>query len=93
MFVFQLAYSQEIISIQERMKTRFSQQSDLHSVVIMEDLSIEGDNGMTWRNYSESYMIEIEFEPNGATEFGVKVLIKEKINQETIVGYQRNNEQ
>ncbi len=93
LFVFQLAYSQENISIRERMKARFSPQSDWHSVVMMEDLSIEGDNGMTWRNYSESYMIEIEFEPNGATEFGVKVLIKEKINQEAIVGYQLNNEQ
>jgi fructan beta-fructosidase len=93
LFVFQLAYSQEVIEIKERMKARFSPQSDWHSVVMMEDLNVEGDNGMTWRNYSESYMIAIEFEPNGASEFGVKVLLKEKLNQEVIVGYQLNNEQ
>jgi fructan beta-fructosidase len=89
----QLAYSQGFNSIQERMKAHFSPQSDWHTVVMMEDLNVEGDNGMTWRNYSESYMIEIEFEPNGASEFGVRVLLKQKLNQEAIVGYQINNEQ
>lgn len=93
LFFSQLAYSQSVVDNKERIKARFSSQDKWHTVIMMEELSIEGDNGMTWRNNSESYMIDIEFEPNGASEFGVRVLLKEKINQETIVGYQLNNEQ
>ncbi len=89
----QISYSQVIKEDKERLEKRFSPQNNWHSVVFMEELSIEGDNGMTWRNQSESYMIDIEFEPNGATDFGVRVLLKEKLNQESLVGYQANNEQ
>ncbi|WP_435356766.1 GH32 C-terminal domain-containing protein [Emticicia sp. SJ17W-69] len=89
----QLAYSQSIVDIKERMRIRLASQDKWHTVIMMEDLSLEGDNGMTWRNNTESYMIEIEFDPNGASEFGVRVLLKENLNQEAIVGYQLNNEQ
>ena len=89
----QSAYSQEVVDFKERLKARFfSQNNNWHSVVMMEELNIERNNEITWRNDSESYMIEIEFEPNGASEFGVKVLLNEKLNQAAIVGYQLNSE-
>ena len=93
LFFSQLAYSQIVSDNKERLEKRFSPQNNWHSVVFMEGLSIEGDNEMTWRNESESYLIDIEFEPNGATNFGVKVLLKEALNQEAIVGYSLTNEQ
>ena len=73
LLICQSAYSQEVVDFKERLKARFfSQNNNWHSVVMMEELNIERNNEITWRNDSESYMIEIEFEPNGASEFGVK---------------------
>ncbi len=89
----QIAYSQTLDSSKERLKTLLSSQNNWHSVIMMEDLNIEGENGMTWRNLSENYYIELEFETNGATDLGVRVLLKEKTNQEAIVGYSLTNEQ
>jgi fructan beta-fructosidase len=85
----QLAHSQAK-DIQERLQNRFSLSKNWHNVIMMEDLNIEADNGMTGRNESTSYMIEIEF---GANNLGVKVLLKPHSKQEVIVGCQLNNEQ
>ena len=92
-FFSQVVYSQALSSSREQLKTRLSAQNNWQSVIMMQDLNIEGENGMTWRNESESYYIELEFEANGATDLGVKVLLKDKTNQEAIVGYNLTNEQ
>lgn len=92
LFLAQISYSQSIIDIKERLKTRLSIIHNWQNVVAMEGMTIEGDNGMTWRN-SSSYMIDIEFETDGASDFGVKVLLKPNTIQEAIVGYQLTNEQ
>jgi fructan beta-fructosidase len=93
LFLSQLSYSQSIIDIKERLKTRLSTTHNWQNVITMGDMNIEGDNGMTWRNSSSTYMIDIEFETDGASDFGVKVLLKPNINQEAIIGYQLTNEQ
>ena len=64
-----------------------------HSVVQMEEMNVEGDNGMTWKNQGGSYMIDVEFEMNGAREVGVKVFQKQKTTQDAVIGYQVDNEQ
>lgn len=89
----QSAYSQTTISPKERLKTLLSNQNDWKSVVYMEGLSVEGDNGMTWRNESVPYVIEIAFESDGASDLSVKVLLKPNTNQEAIIGYNFTNEQ
>lgn len=63
------------------------------SVVWMKDLNAEGAETMTWRNGTASYRIEIEFDLSAGREFGVKLLQKQGLNQETNVGYQVDNEQ
>jgi len=89
----QSGYSQTVISPKERLKMLLSNQNDWKSVVYMEGLSVEGDNGMTWRNESVPYVIEIAFESDGASDLGVKVLLKSSTNQEAIVGYNFGKEQ
>lgn len=89
----QICFGQATISPKERLKTLLTNQNDWKSVVYMEGLSIEGDNGMTWRNESVPYVIEIAFEADGASDLGVKVLLKSNTNQEAIVGYNFGNEQ
>lgn len=89
----QVSFGQATISPKERLKTLLSNQNAWKSVIYMEGLSVEGDNGMTWRNESIPYMIEIAFESDGATDLGVKVLLKSNTNQEAIVGYDFDNEQ
>lgn len=92
-FISQITFGQSTISPKERLKTLLSNQNDWKSVVYMEGLSVEGDNGMTWRNESVPYIIEIAFESDGASDLGVKVLLKSNTNQEAIVGYNFGNEQ
>lgn len=89
----QISFGQATISPKERLKTLLSNQKDWRSVVYMEGLSVEGDNGMTWRNESVPYVIEIAFESDGASDLGVKVLLKSNTNQEAIIGYNFGNEQ
>jgi fructan beta-fructosidase len=89
----QLSYAQILSKTKVRLNALLSAPNNWHSVVLMEDLNIEGENGMTWRNDAENYLIDIEFEANGATDVGVKVLLKSNITQETIVGYNFRNEQ
>lgn len=89
----QICFGQTIAFPKERLKTLLSNQNNWKSVVYMEGLSIEGDNGMTWRNESVPYVIEIAFESDGASDLGVKVLLKSNTNQEAIVGYNFANEQ
>jgi fructan beta-fructosidase len=89
----QICFGQSIISPKERLKTLLSDQNAWKSVVYMEGLSVEGDNGMTWRNESVPYVIEITFESDGASDLGVKVLLKSNTNQGAIVGYNFGNEQ
>lgn len=89
----QISFGQATISSKERLKTFLSNQNNWKSVVYMEGLSVEGDNGMTWRNESIPYVIEIAFESDGASDLGVKVLLKSNTNQEAIVGYNFGNEQ
>jgi sucrose-6-phosphate hydrolase SacC (GH32 family) len=89
----QLSYGQILSKTKVRLNTLLSAPNNWHSVVMMEDMNIEGENGMTWRNTSENYLIDIEFEANGASDLGVKVLLKPTINQEAIVGYNLTNEQ
>lgn len=89
----QVSFGQATISPKERLKTLLSNQNAWKSVVYMEGLSVEGDNGMTWRNESMPYVIEIAFESDGATDLGVKVLLKSNTNQEAIIGYNFGNEQ
>ncbi len=89
----QSSFGQATISPKERLKTLLSNQNAWKSVVYMEDLSVEGDNGMTWRNETMHYMIEVAFESDGASNLGVKVLLKSNTNQEAIVGYNFGNEQ
>lgn len=89
----QISFGQATISPKERLKILLSNQNDWKSVIYMEGLSIEGDNGMTWRNESVPYVIEIAFESDGASDLGVKVLLKSNTNQEAIVGYNFGNEQ
>lgn len=93
LFLAQISYSQSIIDIKEGMKTRLAAQKNWQNVITTEGMIIEGDNGMTWRNSSSIYMIDIEFETDGTSDFGVKVLLKPNTNQEAIVGYQLTNEQ
>lgn len=93
LFCTQLSYAQAISKTQQRLNALLSPSNNWRSVVMMEDLNLEGENGMTWRNTSENYLIDIEFEANGATDLGVKVLLKTNINQEAIVGYNLTNEQ
>jgi sucrose-6-phosphate hydrolase SacC (GH32 family) len=93
LFFYQSAYSQIVSLPKERLKMLLSNQNNWKSVVYMEGLNIEGDNGMTWRNESMPYMIEITFEADGATDLGVKVLQKSNTNQEAIIGYNFSNEQ
>lgn len=92
-FIGQITFGQTTISSKERLKTLLSNQNDWKSVVYMEGLSLEDDNGMTWRNESVPYVIEIAFESDGASDLGVKVLLKSNTNQEAIVGYNFANEQ
>ncbi|WP_259015456.1 glycoside hydrolase family 32 protein [Emticicia fluvialis] len=61
--------------------------------VQMEDLIVDGDKSQIRKNMTDSYMIEVEFELNGAREVGVKVLKKQGSGQETVVGYQADSEQ
>ncbi len=89
---YQITYSQVVSSPKGRLKTLLSNQNDWKSVVYMEGLNIEGNNGMTWRNESLPYMIEIVFESDGASDLGVKVLQKNNLLQEAIVGYDFNYE-
>lgn len=89
----QVSFGQVTISSKERLKTLTSNQNNWKNVVYMEGLTIEGDNGMIWRNESMPYMIEIAFESDGASDLGVKVLLKSNMNQEAIVGYNFSNEQ
>lgn len=89
----QICFGQTIVFPKERLKTLLSNQNNWKSVVYMEGLSIEGDNGMTWRNESVPYVIEIAFESDRASDLGVKVLLKSNTNQEAIVGYNFANEQ
>ena len=63
------------------------------SVVWMKDLNAEGAETMTWRNGTASYRIDIEFDLSEGREFGLKLLQKQGMNQETIIGYQVDNEQ
>jgi fructan beta-fructosidase len=93
LFLSQPIHGQAPNDIKERLRNRFTIPKNWHNVIMMEDLNIEADNGMTWRNESISYMIEIEFEANGANDLGVKVLLKSNSKQEAIVGYSLNNEQ
>ena len=93
LFLLQSAHGQVPNDIKERLRNRFTVSKNWHNVIMMEDLNIEADNGMTWRNEALSYMIEIEFEANGANDLGVKVLLKPNSKQEVIVGYSLNNEQ
>ncbi|MDZ7934050.1 MAG: GH32 C-terminal domain-containing protein [Emticicia sp.] len=88
----EVSFGQTILSPKERLKTLLSNQNAWKSVVYMEDLSVEGDNSMTWRNESMPYVIEIAFESDGASDLGVKVLLKSNTNQEAIVGYNFGNE-
>lgn len=92
-FISQIAFGQTTVSPKERLKTLLSNQNDWKSVVYMEGLNVEGDNGMTWRNESVPYIIEIAFESDGASDLGVKVLLKSNTSQEAIVGYNFGNEQ
>lgn len=89
----QICFGQTAISPKERLKTLLANQNSWKSVVYMEGLSVEGDNGMIWRNESVPYLIEIAFESDGASDLGVKVLLKSNTNQEAIVGYNFANEQ
>lgn len=89
----QISFGQVIISPKERLKMLLSNQNAWKSVVYMEGLSVEGDNGMTWRNESVPYIIKIAFESDGASDLGVKVLLKSNTNQEAIIGYNFANEQ
>lgn len=89
----QISFGQAVTSQKERLKTLLSNQNAWKSVIYMEGLSVEGDNGMTWRNESMPYVIEIAFESDGASDLGVKVLLKSNMNQEAIVGYNFANEQ
>lgn len=89
----QICFGQATISPKERLKTLLSNQNNWKSVVYMEGLSVEGDNGMTWRNESVPYVIEIAFESDGASDLGLKVLLKSNTNQEAIVGYNFANEE
>jgi len=89
----QISFGQATISPKERLKTLLSNQNNWKSVVYMEGLSVEVDNGMTWRNEFVPYLIEIAFESDGASDLGVKVLLKSNTNQEAIVGYNFANEQ
>lgn len=89
----QLSYAQTLSKAKERLNTLLSAPNNWHSVVMMEDMNIEGENGMTWRNDAENYLIDIEFEANGASDLGVKVLLKPTISQEVIAGYNLTNEQ
>lgn len=89
----QISFGQATISPKERLKALLSNQNAWKSVIYMEGLGVEGDNGMTWRNESMPYVIEIAFESDGATDLGVKVLLKSNTNQEAIVGYNFGNEQ
>lgn len=92
-FISQITFCQTAVSPKERLKALLSNQNNWKSVVYMEGLSFEGDNGMTWRNESFPYVIEIAFESDGASDFGVKVLLKSNTNHEAIVGYNFANEQ
>lgn len=92
-FISQITFCQTAVSPKERLKALLSNQNNWKSVVYMEGLSVEGDNGMTWRNESFPYVIEIAFESDGASDLGVKVLLKSNTNQEAIVGYNFANEQ
>ena len=89
----QITFCQTAVSPKERLKALLSNQNNWKSVIYMEGLSVEGDNGMTWRNESFPYVIEIAFESDGASDLGVKVLLKSNTNQEAIVGYNFANEQ
>lgn len=89
----QIGFGQTTVSPKERLKTLLSNQNNWKSVVYMEGLRVEGDNGMTWRNESVPYVIEIAFESDGASDLGVKVLLKANTNQEAVVGYNFGNEQ
>jgi len=62
-------------------------------IVQMEEMGIEEDNSMMWRNQTSSYMIDVEFELGSAREVGVKVMKNLTTNQETLVGYQKDSEQ
>jgi len=92
-FISQITFCQTAVSPKERLKALLSNQNNWKSVIYMEGLSVEGDNGMTWRNESFPYVIEIAFESDGASDLGVKVLLKSNTNQEAIVGYNFANEQ
>lgn len=89
----QISFGQSPVSPKEKLKILLSNQSNWRSVVYMEGLSVEGDNGMTWRNESIPYIIEISFESDGATDLGVKIFLKSNTSQEAIVGYNFGNEQ
>lgn len=89
----QISFGQATFSPKERLKTLLSNQNNWKSVVYMEGLSVEGDNDMTWRNEYVPYVIEIAFESDGASDLGIKVLLKSDANQEAIVGYNFGNEQ
>lgn len=89
----QISFGQTTVSPKERLKTLLSNQNNWKSVIYMEGLSVEGDNGMTWRNESVPYVIEIAFESDGASDLGIKVLLKSNTNQEAIIGYNFGNEQ
>lgn len=89
----QICFGQTTVAPKERLRALLSNQNNWKSVIYMEGLSLEGDNGMTWRNESVPYVIEIAFESDGASDLGVKVLLKSNTNQEAIVGYNFANEQ
>lgn len=93
LIISQIAYSQNDISVKERLKSRLFSNANWENIITMGDLNMEGNNGMTWRNQSHTYMISIDFELNTANDIGVKVLLKTNSNQEVIVGYNLNNEQ
>lgn len=65
------------------------------NVMFLENLNVEGEDGMgiTMRSHSDTYKIEIEFEPLDSKEFGLKLLKKTTNNNETIIGYSVDNEQ
>lgn len=62
-------------------------------IVQMEEMGIEEDNAMMWRNQGGSYMIDVEFEMGAAREVGVRVMKNTANNQETLIGYQKDSEQ
>lgn len=88
----QLTYGQTLSKAKERLNALLSAPNNWHSVAMMEDMNMEGENGMTWRNNAENYLIDITFEANGTTNVGLKVLLKNNSNQEVIVGYNLTNE-